>query len=90
LNRRPLVEVGAAVAVGLVDEDRVGAGDVEAALDDRRGEEDVGRAGHDGEHHLLQFRLREPAVGDADRGPGHDRLPGLEPGFCRAFRPTIR
>ena len=81
-----LVEVVEAVAVGLVDEDRAGPGDVEAALDDRRGEEDVGRAGDEREHHLLQFRLREPAVGDADRGPGHDRPQGLEPGFLQGFQ----
>ena len=36
-----LVQVGQAVVVGLVDEDRVGVGNVEAALDDRRRHEDV-------------------------------------------------
>ena len=40
-----LVQVGQAVVVGLVDEDRVGVGDVEPALDDRRGHQQVGLAG---------------------------------------------
>ena len=66
------MEIGEAVDVGLVDEDCVGLGDVEAAFDDRRGQEDVGHARHEREHRLLQLRLREPAVHDADRGLGHD------------------
>ena len=68
-----LVQVGQAVGVGLVDEDRVRPGNVEAALDDRRGEKDVGRAADEGQHRLLQFRLPEPAVDDADRRLRHDR-----------------
>ncbi len=36
-----LVQVGQAVLVGLVDEDRVDVGDVQAALDDRRRDQDV-------------------------------------------------
>ena len=40
-----LVQVGQAVVVGLVDEDGVGVGDVQAALDDRRRHQDVGLAG---------------------------------------------
>ena len=39
-----LVEIGEAEAVGAVDDDRIGVGDIEAALDDRRGDEDVGFA----------------------------------------------
>jgi hypothetical protein len=54
-----LVEVGETVAVGLVDEDRVGAGDVEAALHDRRGEEDVGLPADERQHHLLEVVLAE-------------------------------
>ena len=37
-----LVEIGEAEAVGAVDDDRVGVRDIEAALDDRRGDEHVG------------------------------------------------
>ena len=40
-----LVQVGQAVLVGLVDEDRVDVGDVQAALDDRRRDQDVELAG---------------------------------------------
>ncbi len=66
-----LVEVGQTVVVGLVDEDRVGPGDVEAALDDRGGQEDVDLALHEADHHLLEFGLIEPAMGDPNRGLGH-------------------
>ena len=40
-----LVHVGQAVLVGLMDEDRVGVGDVEPAFDDRRADQHVGFAG---------------------------------------------
>ena len=40
-----LVQVGQAVPVGLVDENRVGVGNVEAALDDRGGHQHVEAAG---------------------------------------------
>ena len=52
-----LVQVGQAEAVGLVDEDRVGVGDVEAALDDRGGDEEVGLVADEVEHHLFEFVL---------------------------------
>ena len=37
-----LVQLGQAEAVGVVDEDRVGVGDVQARLDDRRADQHVG------------------------------------------------
>ena len=67
-----LVQIGQAVAVGLVDENRVGVGDVQAALDDRRRQQEVEAVGHEVQHHPLQLVLGHLAVGDADAGLGHD------------------
>ena len=67
-----LVQIGQAVAVGLVDEDGVGVGDVQAALDDRRRQQDVEAMGHEVQHDPLQLVLGHLAVGDADAGLGHD------------------
>ena len=64
-----LVQVGQAVAVGLVDEDRVGVGNVQAAFDDRRGQQQVELVGDEVEHHLLQLVLGHLAVADARCGP---------------------
>ena len=69
-----LVEIGQTVAVGLVDEHRVGPRNVETTFDDRRRQQDVDAAGHEAEHHVFELRLREPAMHDADRGLGGDLL----------------
>ena len=67
-----LVQVGQPVAVRLVDEDRVGVGDVQPALDDRRGQQQVEAVVDEIEHHPLQLVLGHLAVGDAEAGLGHD------------------
>ena len=67
-----LVQIGQPVAVGLVDEDRVGVGDVQPALDDRRGQQQVEAAVDEVEHHLFQVVLGHLAVGDGQAGLGHD------------------
>ena len=69
-----LVEIGQAVVIGLVDEDRVGVGDVEPTLDDRRRQEDLRPPLDEVDHHVLELGLREPAVADADRGVGDELL----------------
>ena len=69
-----LVEIGQAVMIRLVDEDRVGVGDVEPALDDRRRQEDLRPPLDEVDHHVLELGLREPAVADADRGVGDELL----------------
>ena len=69
-----LVQVGEAVGVGLVDEDRVGVGDVEPTLDDRRRQEDLRSPLDEVDHHVLELGLREPAVADPDRGVGDELL----------------
>ena len=51
-----LVELGEPVAVGPVDDEGVGARDVEAVLDDGGGHEDVGPALHEGEHRPSRAR----------------------------------
>ena len=73
-----LVEVGQAVAVGLVDEDGVDVGDVQPALDDRGGDEDVGLVADEGEHGPLQRLAGHLAVGDQDAGLGDDRLDAVD------------
>ena len=67
-----LVQVGQAVAVGVVDEDRVGVGNVEAAFDDRRRQQDIGLAAHEPQHHVFQLVLGHLAVADVDLCLGHD------------------
>ena len=64
-----LVQVGQAVAVGVVDEDRVGVGNVEPALDDRRRQQNVELVSHEAEHHLFQLGLGHLPVADADASP---------------------
>ena len=68
-----LVQVGQAVLVGLVDEDRVGVGNVQPALDDRRRHQDVGlrRTNASMAAPVLASHL---AVADGDPRLGHDRL----------------
>ena len=61
-----LVELGQTQRVGAVDDDRVGVGDVEAGLDDRRAHEHVELAAREREHHLLELALAHLAVGDDD------------------------
>ena len=51
-----LVELGEAVAVGAVHEERVGPRDVEAVLDDRRRHEDVRPPLHEGQHRPSRAR----------------------------------
>ena len=70
-----LVQVGQAVIVGLVDEDGVGVGDVQAALDDRRRHQDVGLVADELQHRLLP--ARSSAIWPwpiADLRLRHDRL----------------
>ena len=61
-----LVELREAVEIGPVDDHRVRGRDVEAVLDDRRGQEEVGRARREGAHRPLQLPLRHLAVPDDD------------------------
>ena len=63
-----LVELGQPERVGPVDDDRVRVRDVEARLDDRRADQDVGGALGERDHHLLERALGHLAVPDDDPG----------------------
>ncbi len=79
-----LVQIGQAVAVGLVDEDGVGVGNIQPAFDDRGGQQNVELVGDEIQHHLFQLMLRHLAVGDANAGVGHDVLQLVgQAGRCR-------
>ena len=67
-----LVHVGQAVAVGLVDEDRVGVGNIQSAFDDRRGEQNVVAVGDEVEHDFFEFRFRHLPMADANARLGDD------------------
>jgi hypothetical protein len=59
-----LVQLGKAEAVGAIDEDGVGARDIQAVFDDRRAHQNVGLTAHEFEHHGLEFLLIHLAVAD--------------------------
>ena len=61
-----LVKVAKAEAIGAIDDDGVGVRDIEAALDDRGGEEDVGLAVHEFGHDFFEFVGVHLAVSDED------------------------
>ena len=65
-----LIELRQAEHVGAIDDDGVGARDVEAALDDRGRDQDVVLALDEVEHRLLQRRLAHLSVPDGDARPG--------------------
>ncbi len=60
------------MAVGAVDDDGVGEGDVEAVFDDGGGDEDVVLVVHEGEHDALELGFGELAVADDDAGLGDE------------------
>jgi len=81
-----LVELREAEAMGVVDDDGVDQGNVDAVLDDGGGQEDVVLLGDEGEQNALQLALGHLAVGDhhprlghelAD--PGADLMDGFDP-----------
>ena len=59
-----LIKLGQAELVGVLDQDCVHPGDVEAALHDRGAEHQVGFAGVEGHHGALQLAFGHLAVGD--------------------------
>ena len=66
-----LVQLGEAEGVGALDDHRVGVGDVEAGLDDRRADQHVEALLPEVEHHLLELVLAHLAVRDRDPRLGH-------------------
>ena len=61
-----LIEIRQAEAVGAVDEDGVGIGDIDAGLDDGGGKQDVGLALDEGVHDHFQLILVHLSVADED------------------------
>ena len=72
-----LVKLRQAKLVGPVDDDGVGVGNVEAALDDRRADQHVELALGKGQHDLFQLALRHLAVADAKGRLRHDAFQPL-------------
>src|SRR5690606_10854406 len=69
-----LIQLGEAVIVGTVDDDRVGTGNVDAVFDDGRRHEHVIFVIDEIEHYLLHFLFVHLAVADGDAGIGDDLL----------------
>ncbi len=67
-----LVELGETEAIGAIDEDGVGAGDVEAVFDDGGGDEDVGFVANEFEHHAFELFFAHLAVADDDASFGDE------------------
>ena len=59
-----LVELGEAEAIGAIDDDGVGARDVEAVFDNGGGEEDVRFAANEFQHHFFELVFAHLAVAD--------------------------
>ncbi len=66
-----LMQVGQSEAVGVVDDDGVGIGDVDAVLHDGRGEQHVVIIIHKAHEDLLQLLGRHLTVADGHTGVGH-------------------
>jgi hypothetical protein len=61
-----LVQLGETELVGALDDDRVGIGDVDARLDDRRAQQDVVALVIEVRHHALELRFVHLPVGHGD------------------------
>ncbi len=69
-----LVQLGQAELVGALDDDGVGAGHVDAGLDDGRGHQHVEALVVEVAHHPFQLALAHLPVADADARLGHQGL----------------
>ena len=69
-----LVEIAQAEPVGAVDDDGVGVGNIEAALDDRGADEHVDLAFDEPVHDVFEFVFAHLAVADIDAECGLARI----------------
>ena len=69
-----LIELAQAMAVGAIDEDGVGEGNVEAVLDDRGRHQHIVFVAHEGQHHALQFCFAHLTVAYGHARRGHQFL----------------
>ena len=72
-----LIQLRQAEQIRAVDDDGVGARNVEAAFDDRGGDQDVEFAFDEIEHCLLERAFRHPPVTDDDARFRHQRLQAI-------------
>ena len=61
-----LMQLGQAEPVGIVDDDRIGIGNIDAGFDNRRAEQNVRIAGDEANHRVFEFVLGHLAVSDVD------------------------
>src|SRR6185436_13468484 len=73
-----LVRLGQAELVGALDDQRVGAGDVQPGLDDRRRHQAVGVAAQEAEHRLLELLFVHLAVRFDEARLGHEAAQALD------------
>src|SRR5579885_2759929 len=66
------VQLGQPEAIGAVDEDGVGTGDIEAVLDDGRGDENVGFIANELEHDGLELFFAHLAMTDNHTSLGNE------------------
>ena len=67
-----LVELGQAVVGGVVNDDRIGVGYVQSALDDRRADQHIVATLEEVEHHPFKLALSKLTVAHTHVGLGHD------------------
>ena len=67
-----LIEFGEAEAIGTIDENGVGAGNIEPILNDGGGDEDVGFIADEFEHDSFEFFLTHLAMSNDDAGGGNE------------------
>jgi len=58
------VQIGEAEAVGVIDDDRIDGGNIQAAFDDRGADQDIGLAAKEFEHDPFQLPFVHLAVAD--------------------------
>ena len=69
-----LVKIRKPVTIGVVDEDRIGVGDVESAFNDRRGNQDVELAGDKVGHNIFEVPFIHLPVPISKGGFGDERF----------------
>ncbi len=67
-----LVQIAQPIAVGIVDKNRVGVGNVQAAFDDRGRQQQVEFVFDEVDHHLLELAFAHLTVADLQSHFGHD------------------
>ena len=84
-----LIELRQAEFVGAVDDDRIGVGKVEARLDDRRANQDLGLVLEEIDHDFFQFLRTHLTVGHGHLCLGHE-FGELERQTIDGFDPIVQ